>query len=278
MTGVFQCVGRYASEPLTIKNTYIRVWCIEELCYYICENADLLDESFASNELIDWIADECGLKELANRLKAVRRQSVKLESFVAEILNAANYVDEEELRRIGRVIRANRSMPETGRLMVLADYFLRGGNFMPALNTYIRLLGMEEGGPDERQLSRIYNNLGVIYARLFCFEEAAGYYMKAYEMDPSEDIMFALLAAKRMQLGDMEYLEFLSSLETDTTVSAHLEEVMEQALKMYAASDRGKMTDEMRKLRIGSDRNEYAANAFNFLQDEKERYRKYMAE
>ena len=115
MTGVFQCVGRYASEPLTIKNTYIRVWCIEELCYYICENADLLDESFASNELIDWIADECGLKELANRLKAVRRQSVKLESFVAEILNAANYVDEEELRRIGRVIRANRSMPETGR-------------------------------------------------------------------------------------------------------------------------------------------------------------------
>ena len=271
-------MGRYASEPLTIKNTYIRVWCLEELCYYICENADLLEDNFASDELIDWVADECGLKDLAIKLKTVRRQSVKLESFVAEILNAADYVDDEELKRISRVIRANRSMPETGRLMVLADYFLRGGNFMPALNTYTRLLGMTEDGPDEHQLVGIYVNLGVIYARLFCFEESVGYYMKAYELEPSEDILFPLLAAKRMQLGDMEYLEFISNFEKDTTVSAHLEEVMEQALRQYSDSDRGKMTDSLRKLRMGSDRNEYAAEAFGFLLDEKERYRKYMSE
>ena len=278
MATIHQCVGRYASEPLVIKNTYIRVWCLEELCYYICENADLLEEGFASNELIYWVADECGLKELASKLKVVRRQSVKLESFVAEILNAANYVDEEELKRIGRVIRANRSMPETGRLMVLADYFLRGGNFVPALKTYERLLGMKQDGPDERQLSRIYINLGVIYARLFCFAEAADYYYKAYELEPSEDIMFAFLAAKRMQLGDMEYLDFLGGLDMDTSVSSQVEDVMARARKNYSESSGGKMTDELRKLRIGSDRNEYAAEAFAFLQDEKERYRKYMAE
>ena len=278
MATIHQCVGRYASEPLVIKNTYIRVWCLEELCYYICENADLLEEGFASNELIDWVADECGLRELASKLKVVRRQSVKLESFVAEILNAANYVDEEELKRIGRVIRANRSMPETGRLMVLADYFLRGGNFIPALKTYERLLGMKQDGPDERQLSRIYINLGVIYARLFCFAEAADYYYKAYELEPSEDVMFAFLAAKRMQLGDMEYLDFLGKLDMDTSVSTQVEDVMAQARKNYTESSRGKMTDELRKLRIGSDRNEYAAETFAFLQDEKERYRKYMTE
>lgn len=278
MTTIHQCVGRYASEPLVIKNTYIRVWCLEELCYYICENADLLDDSFASNELIDWVADECGLKELAAKLKVVRRQSVKLESFVGEILNAANYVDEEELKRIGKVIRANRSMPETGRLMVLADYFLRGGNFMSALKTYERLLGMKQDGPDERRLSGIYINLGVIYARLFCFAEAADYYMKAYELEPSDDIMFAYLAAKRMQLGDMEYLDFISTLDMDTTVSAQVEEVMAQARRDYKDSPTGRMTDELRKLRMGSDRNEYAAEAYAFLQDEKDRYRKFMAE
>ena len=278
MTIVHQCVGRYASEPLTIKNTYIRVWCLEELCYYICENADLLDDTFESNELIDWIGDECGLKDLANKLKVVRRQSVKLESFVAEILNAAGYVDEEELKRIGRVIRANRSMPETGRLMVLADYFLRGGNFVPALKTYERLLGMEQDGPDTHQLSRIYINLGVIFGRLFCFSEAADFYMKAWETENSDEAMFGHLAARRMQLSDGEYLEYLSSLKMDTSVSANVEDVIQQAKKEYASSKRSSMTDELRKLRMGSDRSEYLRDAMAFLQYEKDRYRKYMSE
>ena len=278
MVRVYECVGRYAAEPLTIKNTYIRVWCLEELCYYICENADLLEDGFASNELIDWIADECGLKELASRLKTVRRQSVKLESFIAEILNAAGYVDEDELKRIGRVIRANRSMSETGRMMVLADYFLRGGHFVPALRTYERLLGMKDEGLDARQLFRVYQNLAVIYARLFCYREAAQHYMKAYELEPSEEVLFGLLAAKRMELGDMEYLQFLSTLEMDTSVSAAVEEAMEKARKEYATSVRGGLTDGLRKLRMGSDRSEYAADALAFLQEEKDNYRKYMAE
>ncbi|MBP5607612.1 MAG: hypothetical protein J6X66_04995 [Lachnospiraceae bacterium] len=278
MTGIHQCVGRYASEPLIIKNTYIRVWCLEELCYYICENADLLDDSFESNELIDWIGDECGLKDLASRLRIVRRQSVKLESFVAELLNAADYVDEEELKRISRVIRANRSMPETGRLMVLADYFLRGGNFIPALKTYERLLLMEQDGPDQHQLSRIYINLGVIFAKLFCYSEAADFYMKAIETENSEEAMFGHLAAKRMQLSDGEYLEYLSSLKMDTSVSAKVEDALQQAKNDFKGSQRGGITDGLRKLRMGSDRSEYLRDATGFLQYEKDRYRKYMSE
>ncbi len=278
MVRVYECVGRYAAEPLTIRNTYIRVWCLEELCYYICENADLLEDGFASNELIDWIADECGLKELSSRLKTVRRQSVKLESFIAEILNAAGYVDEDEIKRIGRVIRANRNMSETGRMMVLADYFLRGGHFVPALHTYERLLGMKEG-LDVRQLVRVYQNLAVIYAGLFCYREAAEHYMKAFELEPSEEMMFGYLAARRMELGDMEYLKLLSTLDPDySSVSAAVEEAMESARKEYAVSARGGITDGLRKLRMGSDRSEYAADATAFLQEEKDNYRKYMAE
>ena len=84
-------MGRYASEPLTIKNTYIRVWCLEELCYYICENADLLEDNFASNELIDWVADECGLKELA--IKLVHEQgSERFEVFHKRVRGHLTYL------------------------------------------------------------------------------------------------------------------------------------------------------------------------------------------
>ena len=96
MANVYECVGRYAQTAYTIKNTMIRVWCLEELCYYICEHAVLLDDSFASQDLLDWLAEECGLKELARQLKTTRRQSMKLESFILEILDAAHYADETE--------------------------------------------------------------------------------------------------------------------------------------------------------------------------------------
>ena len=125
MANVYECVGRYAQTAYTIKNTMIRVWCLEELCYYICEHAVLLDDSFASQDLLDWLAEECGLKELARQLKTTRRQSMKLESFILEILDAAHYADETEKKEIARVIRANRDMPALERSMVLAELITR---------------------------------------------------------------------------------------------------------------------------------------------------------
>ena len=63
MGKIYQCIGRYAETPYTIKKTYIRVYCVEELCFYIFHNAEMIDESFAGNELIEWLAEECSLKD-----------------------------------------------------------------------------------------------------------------------------------------------------------------------------------------------------------------------
>ena len=86
MGKIYQCVGRYAGTPFIVKNTYIRLYSIEELCFYICHNAELIDEDFATKELIEWITDECCLPELANKLKLVLKQSIRSEAF-AEVQN-----------------------------------------------------------------------------------------------------------------------------------------------------------------------------------------------
>ena len=278
MAKIYQCVGRYASAPLVIRNSYIPVWCLEELCYYICENADLLDESFANNELLDWLAEECALRDLSQRLKVIRRQSVKLESFVLEILNEAHYVDEEEGKRIARVIRANRTMPETERVMVLADYFLRGGHLSAALSAYEGLLRKDTDRPDEAQLSRIYCNMGVVYAKLFCFREAADFYAKAYELSGDGEAFFGFLAAKRMQLSDSEYLKFVSTLPEDNTIPGELEERLQQIRREYEESGADTRIEALRKMRIGSERNEYSAASRELLEEAKSIYRRALSE
>ena len=69
MGRIYNCVGRYAGTAYTIKNTWIRVYCVEELCYYICNNSYLLEDEFVSNELITWLEEECNLPMLVRRIR-----------------------------------------------------------------------------------------------------------------------------------------------------------------------------------------------------------------
>ena len=62
------CVGNYAKEPYRIPGLEINVFSMEELCYCMKENAFLLDLSLLDDGLLDWMEQECGLGELAQRL------------------------------------------------------------------------------------------------------------------------------------------------------------------------------------------------------------------
>ncbi|MBR1471701.1 MAG: hypothetical protein IJ600_08680 [Lachnospiraceae bacterium] len=278
MGKVYECIGRYAQNAYTIRNTMIRVWCLEELCYYICENADLLDDSFADPALPDWLEEECALKDLAKQLRTTRRQSIKLENYVYDILDAAAFVDEAERREIGRVIRANRDMPAVERAMVLAEYFLREAHYVRALHIYEELLQEHSGELDRRRLVLIWQNKGVIYARLFYFAEAAEYFWKAYELGGGETARFSYLAAKRMQLNDVEYLQFMAGLPEDFKETAEVEADLEKLRKAYADTAQNRRQEELRKLKATGPAQAYSETALQLLEEEKQQYRQFMAE
>ena len=278
MANVYECVGRYAQTAYTIKNTMIRVWCLEELCYYICEHAVLLDDSFASQDLLDWLAEECGLKELARQLKTTRRQSMKLESFILEILDAAHYADETEKKEIARVIRANRDMPALERSMVLAEYFLREGHYIQALDLYDELERTQAAKLGKQERAVILLNRGVVYARLFYYEEAAEYFRKSHEMGGGEVALFSYLAAKRMQLKDGEYLKFLSTLPQDYKETAEVEQELEKLRRQYGETPQNARQKELRQLKSIGNSAEFEQMTQRLLEEEKVRYRRFLAE
>ncbi len=243
MGRIYNCVGRYAGTAYTIKNTWIRVYCVEELCYYICNNSYLLEDEFVSNELITWLEEECNLPMLVRRIRTQLRQNSRLEAFVRVILEELHYCSEEEIVTIEQMILANQSKTSVEKTKVLADYFLKNRRYALALKTYGELLDEYEKQLNFATRASVYYQIGVIYANLFLFEQAADHFKLAYSTYEREDYKTAYLAVNRLILSDDAYLKFISTVPDAYESTVVLEERLEQTLSEW------KYSEEYRKQR-----------------------------
>ncbi len=277
MGNIYQCVGRYAQEPYIFKITMTRVYCIEELCFYIVQNADILDEHFASMELVNWIEDECALPELAKKLKGVLRTSIKPESFVRAILEELCYIDEKEMKELERVIRSGRLLSSKQREKVLADYFLHNKHYALAHRAYEDWLANNEDASDEEKAA-VYKCLGTVYARLFYFTDAAEMYDTAYQLCGDEDSLLHFLYAKRLELDDKGYLKFVNTLPEDFPLLVEAEKLMEKALEEYRKTETYTQLAGLDKMKLSKRRPEYEEISAWYVDSEMDAFRDCMIE
>jgi len=237
MGRVYACVGRYASTPYTIKKSCIHVYCVEELCYYIRNNAYFMDDDFFDADLYLWLEEECNLPQLAKNLRSRARTEKRIESTVRLLLEQVHYCSEEEIVETETLLQTNRNMPGKKKLKLRADYFLSAGKTALAMQTYEDLLVRLDVNKDPRLVAAVYHNLGVIYAKMFLFSEAADYFEKAYDLDGEQNHMICLLAAKRMMLSDESYLKAVSNIDNAYESSNILEGMLEEGLSEMKQSD-----------------------------------------
>ena len=103
-------VGHRTEKPYRPEKMPNRVYSPEELCYLITLEAYMLDESFASHELADWLGEECGLEELGDRLHAALKRQCTVEEFAREILTYVGFYPEDRIDETCEVIRDNASL------------------------------------------------------------------------------------------------------------------------------------------------------------------------
>ncbi|HJC57520.1 MAG TPA: hypothetical protein H9700_09165 [Candidatus Eisenbergiella intestinipullorum] len=223
MSRAILCLGRYAKIPYTFEKTKTRVYCLEELCYFLKENAGLVDASFFTRQLSDWLEEQCGLPEPAVRLRALLKGKEKPDVIAEQLLEYAGCFSEKQIRETGQLIRlsADVSLPEKRRARV--DYFLENGRYAMAIEEYRGILNGEEVRIPSFD-SGIYHDLGRAQARLFLFEKAAASFETAYRLGGRQESLLCFLAAKRLQLSEKEYLDFLTAHGEYYEASLKLEE------------------------------------------------------
>ena len=209
------CVGNYAKEPYRIPGLEMNVFCMEELCYCMKENAFLLDLSLLDDGLLDWIDRECGLGELADNLHPLVHRRGQLSEFAVAILRYVGFYGEESIEEMEQALKKGAGLSGIEKRKNQVDYLARKKKYRSALRGYDELLenwqarepeGMAK--PAAAFQAEIWHNKGVAYAGLMLYEGAAECFRQAYELSGDESYCVDYLAAKRMQLSGKAYVDF----------------------------------------------------------------------
>ena len=245
MNHVYLCIGNYASTPFYLERACLSIYSIEELCYYICENIHLLDNSFPNLDLVAWIEEECKLPEIANALYPYCCKKKNMPEFVNCLLSKTFYCSEGQRKEYIELITESLNANLLEKRKAGADYLVRKGKYTLALAEYESIL-LELDKEQTILMATILHNIGSIYSFLFYFDKAAEYYWCAYETSHSIEEYISFLSAKRLELSESEYIEFISTNQKHYQVSMEVEKRLEKKLQHWEDSDEKAQLEETR--------------------------------
>lgn len=227
MGRVYLCLGKNAEVPYYFERARAHVWNIEELCYFVRENAWLLEPALLGKELTDWVAKQCGLPDLSRMLLAASQEEKPVMGFVKVLFQYTGYCSMQEADQVEKILKLNESANILERAKARGDYFLESKKFVLALHEYDELLRQLKG-MDPAFLGKVYHNSGVAQAQLFLFDRAAASFEQAWKLTKSEASARQFLAAKRLELGEQEYVAFLAEHPDLYNASLGLEEQVQR--------------------------------------------------
>lgn len=278
------CVGNYATTPYYIAGLGVQVYCMEELCFCLRENAFLLDISLLNEALVDWIDEACGVKDLAKELYSMVRKQGSLSAFVTMVLEYVGLYDTVTIREVERVLKEGSGLCNIEKRKKQIDYLVRKKKYVTAIYEYDELLakwkeeaelGMEM--PVGKVKADILHNKGVAMAYMMEYRDAADCFREANEIAPSQEHYCAYLAAKRMELSEGDYLSFVAELPDSFELSLKLEKKIEELTENFREQETGIRLAELKSWRAGEDKQKYYMELERMALALKDNYRNSMS-
>lgn len=192
MSELWICREQKAGRPFRIKAAGVEVRTMEELCFYLYQSRELLDDSVMGEELYAWLAEELKLPRLAATLAEERKQGKNALWCACFLLKESGMYASEELAEINALCLAmeNKDEFELGKLR--ADRLLKTKQYLRSIREYERLTVLGESrGCSGKLMGNVWHNLGVAHMKLFLFEKAVECFAKAYELNQSEESFVA---------------------------------------------------------------------------------------
>ncbi len=274
------CVGNYAKTSYCIPGLELQVFCMEELCYCLRENAFLLDMTLLDEGLVSWIERECGITELASMLYPLVRKQGSLSAFVTLILDYVGLYDPGTIRELEVVLREGAGLSRIEKRKNQIDYLVGKKKYSAAVHQYEDLLngwqeeldrGMEMPGNGVK--AGIFHNKGVALAGMMEYEEAAEAFRMAYDIGKNKESYMAYFAAKRMELSESDYLSFIAEQPDSYELSLQLERKIEALQEEFQTREAYRKLKDLQEWRFGSDKQRYYEEVEKIARALKETYR-----
>lgn len=276
----YLCVGDHSSVPYMIQGLEIRVYCMEELCYALKENAFLVDATVMSDALLLWIRQQCGLDELADYLYPMVHRQGSLSVFVSAILQYVGLYSPAEIRQVEQILKKGAGLSGLEKRKEQIDYLLVKKKYVAAIRAYDNLLlkweEMEEnakGTPKEELKANIQHNKGVAYCRLMLYQKAGDCFLEAYHMSGDEQEYLCFLGTKRLEMPEAQYVSFVAGEMEHYQTTLELEKKMDSLRQDFGLQPEALMLRQRDEWRAGAEKQKYYEESEQLCQTLKESYR-----
>lgn len=193
MGGLIFCSQELAKSPYYIQNISMNIYSIEELCYYLCKNLYLIDQNIKSEMLCQWIEKELGMKKLAAKLRQLVLGYGTDSMFVGYILRSIQYCEEEQIQEIEEILEQLNNKSEHEKRKIRADRLFENGKYQKALVEYRTIIQEpKEMSTPKEFYGKINYNMGVVFGKMFYYQEAKECFQKAYEILGDDESLQAL--------------------------------------------------------------------------------------
>ena len=232
MGSLILCHDKHAANPYEITRIHCKIYTMEELCYYLCNNLYLIDYTIMNEQLLNWIEEELDFKDLADELKDVVRTHGSVEKFVLTILKKSKIYKESEMIRIQNVLERLKNQKDIERQKYKGDNLLESGETEEAIIVYQDILNREKDeSVDSKFYGKIYAGLGAAYGRMFLYQESAKMYDRAYQICEDKKLLRPYLYASYKYMSLEEYHILLTKhdeyIEINSKMRQEIEDVRE---------------------------------------------------
>ncbi len=276
MSNVRLCLHKLAKNPYYIEEIHLSIYSIEELCFYLCKNPELLREDIMDEDLSSFIETELGMEDLGKELREILEKRGSLTEFVGAILKGAFYLNDREWNKVQNMLGQSPHIEYRLRKKRKGDFLLESQKYTLAIEGYSSILQEAEESGDRQFYGDILHNMGVAYAKTFDFPKAKEKFRQAYEANGSLESLDHYLTVVRLISTKEEYEEFVRTKGVDKETANFIGEKYGKCLEDYEKSDVKRRIDRIREKKEKGNFTEYFEDMDELLEEWKEQYRKSM--
>lgn len=269
------CNGKQATRPYYIKLTNSRIYSIEELCYFLYHNIDMIDEDFFQESLITWISEELNLTERADKLLELVKADAGLKDLVVCILCSADYYTEPEIKQLLREMDEAAMMTPLELKKKKADNYLRYRQFTEAAVEYETILdGKEVVNLSSEEYGNLLHNLAVVQINTVGVSVATENFKQAYERNRNPESLKQYLYALILSKQDEKFIDEATSYGMTKESQMQLQMDIDSMNWEAESSDAYKEINELLECKQSGKINQYYQMTEDLIGSWKQRFRR----
>ena len=273
---MYMCLGTLSTTPYFLSGLGVNIYSMDELCYYLCVNAYILDNDLIDARLCDYMRDNLGMPQLSNKIRKMIKANRTLGEMVTTILIDTKYCNEEEITKIKQILVDNASLSFAAKRKVRGDNLLCANKYTRAIEEYQYVLSVLDKDEEPELYSSILHNVGCAYSMMFLLEKAGEYFKKAYEIDGSRDSLVMFLICLRLTAKKEEYDRIVVKNGYDERLALEAVRVLTNARDTKTDTPYGDSMNKILELHDSGKVSEFYRTLDSTLEDWKLEYRRSM--